>query len=57
MRELASNSQNDELISDIVKNRPPEVIANIAIVLINQADYLLYKFQQKIGKDWNNKSP
>lgn len=42
---------------DIVKNRPPEVIANIAIVLINQADYLLYKFQQKIGKDWNNKSP
>jgi len=57
MRELASNSQNDELISDIVKNRPPEVIANIAIVLINQADYLFYKFQQKIGKDWNNKSP
>lgn len=42
---------------DIVKNRPPEVIANIAIVLINQADYLFYKFQQKIGKDWNNKSP
>lgn len=35
---------------DIVKNRPPEVIANIAIVLINQADYLLYKFQQKLGK-------
>lgn len=56
MRELASNFQNDELISDIVKNRPPEVIANIAIVLINQADYLLYKFMQKIEKD-NRKEP
>ena len=48
MRELASNSQNDELISDIVKNRPPEVIANIAIVLINQADYLLYKLSKEM---------
>lgn len=57
MREIASNPENDKLIFEIVKNRPPEVIANIAIVLINQADYLLYKFQQKIGKDWKINPP
>ena len=57
MREIASNPKNDKLIFEIVKNRPSEVIANIAIVLINQADYLLYKFQQKIEKDWNNNPP
>lgn len=56
MRELASNSENDKMIMDIVKSRSPEVIANIAIVLINQADYLLYKFMQKIEKD-NRKEP
>ena len=54
MRELASNSKNDKLIMDIVKSRPANVIANIAIVLINQADYLLYKFMKKIEKNsWN----
>ena len=51
MRELASNPENDKLIMEIVKSRSPDVIANIAIVLINQADYLLYKFMRKIEKD------
>lgn len=51
MRELASNPENDKLIIEIVKSRSPDVIANIAIVLINQADYLLYKFMRKIEKD------
>ncbi len=51
IRELASDSENDKQIMDIVKNRSPDVIANIAIVIINQADYLLYKFMQKIEKD------
>lgn len=51
MRAIASNPENDKLIMEIVKSRSPDVIANIAIVLINQADYLLYKFMRKIEKD------
>lgn len=51
IRELASDFNNDSQILDIVKGSTPNIIANIAIVLIYQADYLLYKFLQKIEKD------
>jgi four helix bundle suffix protein len=33
---------------DIVSTRNDETIANIAIILLNQADYLLYKFMEKV---------
>lgn len=35
---------------ELVRTRNDEVIANIAIVLIYQADYLLYKYLQAAGK-------
>ncbi|MBR6493526.1 MAG: four helix bundle suffix domain-containing protein, partial [Paludibacteraceae bacterium] len=32
--------------------RPPETIANMCIVLIKQADYLLYKQLQRLSDDF-----
>ena len=33
---------------DIVSTRNDETIANLAIILLNQTDYLLYKFMEKV---------
>ena len=33
---------------EIVKTRSDETIANIAIILLNQADYLLFRFMEKV---------
>jgi four helix bundle suffix protein len=38
----------------IVKTRPPETIANIAICLINQTDYLLFRQLNTLGKQFLN---
>ncbi len=32
--------------------RPPETIANMAITLLNQADYLLYKQLERLEQDF-----
>ncbi|MDE6321213.1 MAG: four helix bundle suffix domain-containing protein [Muribaculaceae bacterium] len=32
--------------------RPPETIANITIILINQADYLLFRQIEKVSDDF-----
>ena len=34
------------------ENSPPETIANMAIILINQADYLLFKQLERLEKDF-----
>lgn len=39
---------------NIVRTRNDEVIANIAIVLIYQTDYLLYKYLQTAGERFIN---
>ena len=33
---------------DIISSRNDETIANIAIILLHQTDYLLYKFIEKV---------
>ncbi len=39
----------------LTATRLPETIANMAIILINQADYLLFKQLEKLEKDFLEK--
>ena len=43
MRELGSRHNDAEFYRELISTRNDETIANIAIVLIHQADYLLYR--------------
>ena len=43
MRELGRQHNNADYFMELAKTRPPEVIANMCIVLIKQADYLLFR--------------
>ncbi len=38
----------------IAQTRPPETIANMCIVLIKQADYLLFRQLKRLEKDFLN---
>jgi four helix bundle suffix protein len=44
--------QTYELYREIVETRPPEVVANIAICLINQANYLIDQQLRRLEKDF-----
>jgi four helix bundle suffix protein len=48
MRELAKTHNDSAFYMNIVKTRPPETIANIAICLLKQTDYLLAKYLDKL---------
>lgn len=52
MRELGRKHNNTAFFMNLVKTRPPETIANMAICLINQVDYLLFRQLQSIEKDF-----
>ena len=43
MRKLGREHNDTAFFMEMVKTRPPETIANMAIVLIKQTDYLLFK--------------
>lgn len=43
MRKLGRDHNDTTFFMKMVKTRPPETIANMAIVLIKQTDYLLFK--------------
>lgn len=43
MRRLGREHNDTAFFMDMVKTRPPETIANMAIILIKQTDYLLYR--------------
>jgi len=43
MRKLGCKNNDTAFFMEMVKTRPPEIIANMAIVLIKQTDYLLFK--------------
>lgn len=49
MRRLGREHNDAKFYMDIVETRPPETIANIAIILIKQTDYLLHKQIQAIA--------
>ena len=54
MRKLGIQHSNAEYFMHLVETRPPETIANMAIVLIKQADYLLYRQLQRLSSDFVN---
>ena len=49
MRRLGREHNDAEYFMRLIESRPPETIANMAIILIKQADYLLYKQLQSLA--------
>ena len=54
MRKLGFLDSDAEFFMILAETRPPETIANMAIVLIKQADYLLYRQLQRLSEDFVN---
>ena len=54
MRALGRQHNDAAYFMEIVRTRPPETIANMAIILINQADYLLFKQLQRLSDNFIN---
>jgi four helix bundle suffix protein len=54
MREIGRVHNDTEYYKKLISTRPPETIANIAIVLIKQTDYLLYKQLKKLEEEFLN---
>ena len=52
MRELGKTHNDYTYYMHLAETRPPETIANMAIVLIKQTDYLLYHLIKKLGEDF-----
>ena len=52
MRELGRKHNDTVFFMSLVKTRPPETIANMAICLINQVDYLLFRQLQTLEKEF-----
>ena len=52
MREIARKHNDSAFYMNLVKTRPPETIANIAICLLKQTDYLLAKHLEKLGNQF-----
>ncbi len=52
MRKLGKERNDPIFFMNLVTTRPPETIANMAIILINQADYLLFRQLQKLEADF-----
>lgn len=49
MRQLGRDGTNLYIL-EIVKSRPLHIVANMAIILIKQEDYLLYRFLESLSK-------
>lgn len=52
MRELGLRHNNTRFYMALVKVRPPETIANMAICLIKQTDYLLFRQLKSLCEDF-----
>ena len=52
MRRLGATQQDPDFYMNLIKTRPPETIANMAIILIKQADYLLFRQLQKVSDEF-----
>ncbi len=50
MRRLGREHNDAEYFMNIIQSRPAATIANMAIILINQADYLLHRQLQKLSE-------
>lgn len=54
MRQLGREHNDTAFFTEMVKTRPPETIANMAIILIKQTDYLLYRQLKALEKAFLN---
>ena len=52
MRDLGRKHNDSAFYMTLVKTRPPETIANMAICMIKQTDYMLFKQLQSLGEDF-----
>ena len=52
MRKLGKEHNDAAFFMKLCQTRPPETIANMAIILIYQADYLLFKQLERLEKDF-----
>ena len=52
MRKLGRKHNDSAFYMELVRTRPPETIANIAICLIKQNDYMMFKMLKRLGKDF-----
>lgn len=52
MRDLGRRHNDSAFYIPLVKVRPPETIANMAICMIKQTDYMLFKQLQSLSKDF-----
>ena len=52
MRKLGKMHSDVAFFLELAATRPPETIANMCIVLIKQADYLLYRQLQRLSDDF-----
>ena len=52
MRQLGKEHNDVDYFMMLCASRPPETIANMVIVLIHQADYLLFKQLERLEKDF-----
>ena len=55
MRRIGREHNEAEYFMKLVETRPPETIANMAIILINQADYLLFRQLERLSNDFIKK--
>ena len=52
MRRLGREHNDGAYFMALAETRPPETIANMAIVLLRQADYLLHRQIQRLADDF-----
>jgi len=52
MRELGRRHNDSAFYMPLVRVRPPETIANMAICMIKQTDYMLFKQLQSLSEDF-----
>lgn len=52
MRKLGKEHNDAAFFMELCETRPPETIANMVIVLIYQADYLLFRQLQRLEQDF-----
>lgn len=52
MRRLGGTENSAKFYMEMISTRPPETIANMAIILLKQADYLLFRQLRRLEQDF-----
>ncbi len=52
MRKLGREHNEASFYMNLIQTRPPETIANMAIILIKQTDYILFRLLKRLSEDF-----